>query len=93
MLMVRVYIADAMPSERLALRLVLWDLNLDIAGEAENWSTALAEIPIRSSDMLVVDWKLLPDAPNATLAELRRACPKALVIIIISISQTRRGRT
>jgi len=90
MLMVRVYIADAMPSERLALRLMLWDLNLEIAGEAENWSTALAEIPIRSTDMLVADWKLLPDVPNATLAELRTACPKVLVIILIGGLEARR---
>jgi len=88
--MVRVYIADAMPSERLALRLMLWDLNLEIAGEAEDWSTALAEMPIRSPDMLVADWKLLPDAPNATLAELRMACSKVLVIILIGGLEARR---
>ena len=81
--MIRVYIADAMPSERLALRLMLLDQNMEIAGEAENWSTTLAEVPICSADMLVADWKLLPDVPNATLAELRRACLKELFIILI----------
>jgi len=81
--MIRVYVTDAMPSERLALRLLLLDLNMEIAGEAEDWSTTLAEIPIRSTDMLVVDWKLLPAAPNATLA-------KALVIVLIGGLEVRR---
>ena len=34
--------------------------------------------------MLVVDWSLLPDSPVAALEELRKACPAALVIILIS---------
>jgi DNA-binding NarL/FixJ family response regulator len=34
--------------------------------------------------MLLVDWELLPDSPNAALAELRQACPAALVIVLIS---------
>ena len=81
--MIRVYLADAMPEERSALRLMLLDLKMEIAGEADNWLTTLAEVPICSTDLLVVDWKLLPDAPNAILVELRRACPKALAIILI----------
>ena len=81
--MVRVYLADALRTERLALRLILLDLNMEIAGEADNWSTTLAEVPIRRTDMLVADWELLPVVPNAAFAELRSACPKALVIIII----------
>ena len=81
--MIRVYLADAMPEERSALRLMLLDLKMEIAGEAEDWSTTLAEVPIRSTDLLVADWNLLPDAPSAILVELRRACPKALAIILI----------
>jgi len=38
----------------------------------------------------VADWKLLPDAPNATLAELRMACSKVLVIILIGGLEARR---
>ncbi len=81
--MVRVYIADALPSERLALRLMLLDLNMEIAGEADDWSITLAQTPICQTDILMVEWKLLPDAPGAALDELRKACPKALVIILI----------
>ena len=87
--MIRVYLADAMPEERSALRLMLLDLKMEIAGEADNWSTTLAELPRCSTDLLVADWKLLPDAPNAVLVELRRACPKALAIILIGGFETR----
>lgn len=83
--MTRVYVADAFPEERSALRLMLLDLNLVVAGEASDWVTALAQAPQSLTDILVVDWNLLPSsAPNAALEELRRACPAALVIILIS---------
>ena len=88
--MIRVYIADAMSKERSALRLMLLDLNMEITGEAEDWSTTFAELPIRSTDMLVADWRLLPDAPNALLDELRKACLKALVIVLIGGMEVRR---
>jgi len=87
--MIRVYIADAMLMERSALRLMLLDLNMEIAGEADNWSTTLAESPICRADMLVADWDLLPDAPRAALDELRQACPKVLVIILIGRLEAR----
>jgi len=81
--MILVYIADAMPSERLALRLMLLDLNMEVAGEAEDWSITLAQTPTCHTDILMLEWNLLPAAPNAALDELRKACPKALVIILI----------
>jgi len=87
---IRVYIADALPQERLALRLVLIDLNMEIAGEADNWLTTLAEMPIRSIDMLVAGWELLSAGHSAALDELRRACPNALVIVLIGGLEVRR---
>jgi DNA-binding NarL/FixJ family response regulator len=81
--MVRVYIADALPSERLALRLMLLDLNMEVAGEAEDWSITLAQTPTCHADILMLEWNLLPSVPSAALDELRKACPKALVIILI----------
>ena len=87
--MTRVYLADAMLTERIALRLLLVDMNMEIAGEANNWSTTLAEVPICRTDMLVADWKLLPMRPSTVLDELRRACPKVLVIILISHMEAR----
>lgn len=82
--MTRVYIADAKSEERSALRLVLLDLKMEVVGEAADWATTLAQAPINRTDMLLIDWDLLPKSPGAALDELRRACPAALVIILIS---------
>jgi len=83
--MTRVYVADAQPEERSALRLVLLDLKMDVVGEASDWSTTLAKAPITGLDMLLVDWDLLPvDLGVQSLAELRLACPNAIVVVLIS---------
>ena len=82
--MTRVFISDAKPEERSALRLVILDLKMEVAGEADDWATTLAQAPINRTDMLLIDWDLLPNSPTAALDELRKACPAALVIILIS---------
>jgi len=82
--MTRVYVADAKPEERTALRLVLLDLKMEVVGEAADWVTTLAQAPIKQTDMLLIDWDLLPNSATAALDELRKACPAALVIILIS---------
>jgi DNA-binding NarL/FixJ family response regulator len=83
--MTRVYIADAKPEERSALRLLLLDLNMEVVGEAVDWTTTLANVPASRLDMLLIDWDLLPRSmPNTGLDMLRTACPAALVIVLIS---------
>ena len=82
--MTRVYLADAKDEERNALRLVLLDLNMEVVGEAGDWATTLAQAPVSRSDMLLIDWDLLPNSPTEALDTLRKACPAALVIILIS---------
>lgn len=82
--MKRVYLADAQPEERSALRLMLLDLKLEVVGEAADWITTLAQAPISRTDMLLVDWDLLPSSPTAALEHLRKVCPAALVIVLIS---------
>ena len=83
--MTRVYLADALTDERSALRLMLLDLNMELAGEAADWATTLAQAPLNRTDMLLIDWSLLPSiTPVAALDQLRRACPAALVIVLIS---------
>ena len=57
---------------------------MEVVGEAADWATTLAQAPISRTDMLLVDWDILPNAPNAALEALRQACPAALVIILIS---------
>jgi DNA-binding NarL/FixJ family response regulator len=83
--MTRVYLADALTEERSALRLMLLDLNMELAGEAADWATALTQAPLSLTDMLLIDWNMLPGiSPTAALDELRMACPAALVIVLIS---------
>jgi DNA-binding NarL/FixJ family response regulator len=83
--MTRVYLADAKHEERFALRLLLLDLNMEVVGEAADWSTTLAKAPITRLDMLLIDWDLLPaDLGVPALAELRAACPNAIVVVLIS---------
>ena len=83
--MTRVYIADAKPEERSALRLLILDLKMEVVGEAADWTSTLANAPATRLDMLLIDWDLLPRTiPNTALDALRRACPAALVIVLIS---------
>ncbi len=82
--MTRVFVADAKPEERSALRLLILDLKMEMAGEAADWATTLALVPISRADMFLVDWDLLPRKPDVALLELRKACPAALVIVLIS---------
>ena len=89
--MTRVYLADAQPEERSALRLLLADLDMEVVGEATDWSTTLARAPATRLDMLLVDWGLLPIEASAALSELRLACPTAIVIVLMSITDSLRG--
>jgi DNA-binding NarL/FixJ family response regulator len=57
---------------------------MEVVGEAADWSTTLAQAPVNRTEMLLVDWDLLPSASHAALEQLRQACPAALVIILIS---------
>jgi hypothetical protein len=71
--MTRVYVADARPEERSALRLLLLDLKMEVVGDAVDWFTTLVEVPVRRVDILLVDWDLLPiNAPNVALDGLRK---------------------
>jgi DNA-binding NarL/FixJ family response regulator len=80
----RVYLADALPDERAALRLLLIDLKLEVVGESADWITTLSQAPISRTDMLLIDWDLLPNSPAAAFKELRKTCPADLVIVLIS---------
>ena len=87
--MTRVYVADAKPSERSALRLLILDLNMEVVGEAADWDTTLIQVPVSFADILLVDWDLLPESPTEALLELRMACPAALVVVLISHLEAR----
>ena len=70
--MTRVFLADALTEERAALRLMLLDLNMEIAGESADWSTTLAQAPISRTDMLLVDWDYSPARPLRLLMNSER---------------------
>jgi DNA-binding NarL/FixJ family response regulator len=83
--MTRVFLADSQPDERKALRGLLRDLRMDIVGETADWPTTLAKAPLATMDMLLVDWSLLPaNLGVKALADLRQACPAAIVVVLIS---------
>ena len=82
--MKRVFLADGYPDERSALRLLLKHIDLQIVGEATDWPSALARAPAANPDIVVVDWGLISSESGEALAELRMACPAAVVIVLIS---------
>jgi DNA-binding NarL/FixJ family response regulator len=58
--MTRVLIADEQAEVRLALRLLLVDLKMDVVGDAADWLTLFGQLATIQPDMLVVDWDLIP---------------------------------
>ncbi len=80
--MTRVFLADSHLEVRSALRLLLFDLNMQVVGDAADWPTTLTQAAGTNPDMVVVDWDLIPT--NASLLELRVTCPTAVVIVLIS---------
>lgn len=60
-----------------------------VVGEAADWITTLEQAPVARTDMLVVDWNLLPEEPNKAVEKLRKACPAALVVVLISHMDSR----
>jgi len=88
--MTRVYLADALPEERSALRLMLLDLKMEVVGEAADWPTVLAKAPATRMDMLLVSWDLLPiELGVQALAKLRVTCPGSIVVVLISNLEAR----
>lgn len=82
--MTRIYLADPRPEERYALRLLINDLNMEVAGESTNWFTTLHQARGSNADIFLVDWDLLPNQASEGLQELRKEAPEAVIILIIS---------
>lgn len=80
--MTRVFLADSQFETRLALRLLLLDLHMQVVGEAAEWSTVWNEAARTLPDMLVVDWEMIPT--DSSLLALRATCPTAVVIVLVS---------
>ena len=82
--MTNVLVAAPQPDVRAALRLLLLDLDMGVAGEAADWSTTLTLASQTRPDMLLVDWELIPLDSGNTLSQLRAVCPDSVVIVLIS---------
>jgi DNA-binding NarL/FixJ family response regulator len=80
--MIRVFLAEDHPETRSALRLLLLDLDMQVVGEADNWTAVLNEAALSQPDMIVVDWQLIPT--DSSLLVLRATCPAAVVIVLVS---------
>lgn len=86
--MTRVFLAESQPEVRLALRLVLLDLDMKVVGEAADWPITITQAAGTQPDMILVDWDLIP--AESTLLALRATCPAAVVIVLLSHLDARR---
>jgi DNA-binding NarL/FixJ family response regulator len=87
--MKHVYLADAHIDERLAFRILLQNIQMQVVGEADDWSTVLAQAPATRPDMVLLEWGLVTAGSGGDLSELRRACPAAVVIVLTSQLEAR----
>ena len=87
--MTRTFLAASPSTERFALRLFLMDLKMEVVGEAADWSALVAQLPLCQTDMLLVDWNLLPNPVNLALEKLRDTCLAQRVIVLIDHSSAR----
>jgi DNA-binding NarL/FixJ family response regulator len=55
--------------------MLLLDLNMEVVGEAADWTTTLALATETRPDMVLVDWELISRDSGNTLIQLRAACP------------------
>jgi two-component system response regulator EvgA len=85
----RVLIADDQPSVRFALKLVLEQQGIDVAGDASDSGELLAWFKTNQADLLLLDWEL-PDLEGKKIISILRArYPKLTVIALNSRPQTR----
>ena len=86
---VRVLIADDQPSVRSALKLVLEQQGIDVAGDVSDSRELLAWFKTNPADLLLLDWEL-PDQPAKKIIPVLRArYPRLTVIVLNSRQQTR----
>jgi DNA-binding NarL/FixJ family response regulator len=88
--MIRVYVATAKPEVRAAIRLMLLELNAQVAGEASDWFTTLAQAPATNFNILLVDWDILPMNAATGLLELRKASTDTIIIVLTNQKDARK---
>ncbi|HSW35490.1 MAG TPA: response regulator transcription factor [Candidatus Limnocylindrales bacterium] len=85
----RVLIADDQPSVRFALKLVLEQQSIEVAGDVSDSRDLLAWFKTNQADLLLLDWEL-PDQPGKKIIPiLREKYPDLIVIVMNSRPRTR----
>jgi DNA-binding NarL/FixJ family response regulator len=85
----RVLIADDQPSVRSALRLVLEQQGIDVAGEVSDCRELVAWFKTNQADLLLLDWELPGQPVKMIIPILRVRNPRLAVIVLNSRQQTR----
>lgn len=80
----RVLLADPLPAERSALRILLQDLHMEVVCEASNWLTLYSRLPRVSPDMILLSWDILPRGSIGAIDRLHTNCPAAKIIAIVN---------
>ena len=78
------FIADSQCVERFAVRLLLMQVDIEVAGEAADWSDLVARAHSTRAELLLVDWDLLSSQPARDIEELGYKCPGAMITVLIS---------
>jgi len=87
--MTSAFITVANPVERYPLQMLLRNLKIKVIGEADDWSTTVAQVPVCLASILLVEWELIPAVQSVAIAKLRQACPDPLVVILFSNLEAR----
>lgn len=88
-LKMNVLIADDQPSVRSALKLVLEQQGIDVAGDVSDSEELLAWFKTNQADLLLLDWELPYQPGKKIIPILRARYPRLTVIVLNSRPQTR----
>jgi len=87
----RVFIADALPRVRYALRVLMQKQpGTEVVGEAATAQELLARVATTGSDVLLLDWRLVGPEPQELLDRLRQLRPG---ITVVALSEWREDRS
>jgi DNA-binding NarL/FixJ family response regulator len=87
--MVTFFVASLSLPERIAFRLMLEDLGMQVVGEADNWASMLSGVLASRPEAIVVDWDLLVSS-HSSLAQIRRFAPQITTVVLVSSLNARK---
>lgn len=87
--MVTFFVASLSLPERIAFRLMLEDLGMQVIGEADNWASMLSGVSASRPEAIIVDWDLLVSS-HSSLAQIRGFAPQITTIVLVSSLNARK---